>query len=146
MTLFQQVFLGSTTLVICALVHIALVALCIPYLFRLSHRLDHTRQSLRNILLLSAGVGVILLSHTAAIWIWTTLFVVLGAFDDFATSFYFATVSYTTLGYGDLVLGPGIRTFATFAATTGLLTFGISTALLIGLLTRLLPDVFRDKS
>ena len=38
-----------------------------------------------------------------------------------------------------------MRFEATFAAVTGLLTFGISTAVLVGVLGRMLPDDIRRK-
>jgi hypothetical protein len=78
--------------------------------------------------------------------VWTWALVILGISDlpDLVTSFYFATVTYTTLGYGDIVLGPDARIVATFCAVTGLLTFGISTAFLIGVLSNILPRAFKD--
>ena len=53
-------------------------------------------------------------------------------------------MTYTTLGYGDVVLAENARIVATFCATTGLLTFGISTAFLIGVLSRVLPERFGE--
>ncbi len=93
--------------------------------------------------MLSGGIGLILVAHTITIWFWAIGFYGSGAFGDFATSFYFSTVTYTTLGYGDIVLDPAMRIFGSFAAITGLLTFGLSTAFLVGLLVRILPDVFQ---
>ena len=87
---------------------------------------------------------VLVFAHTVQVWIWAVSILVIAALPDLSTSFYFATVTYTTLGYGDIVLGPEARIVATFCAITGLLTFGISTAFLIGVLTRILPDVFKN--
>ncbi|MFQ6548166.1 ion channel [Aestuariibius sp. 2305UL40-4] len=87
------------------------------------------------------GIIVIVIAHTIQIWIWAGSFLLVDAFGDFPTSFYFSTVTYTTLGYGDVVLQPEVRVFATFAAIAGLLTFGISTAFLISLLVRTLPTL-----
>lgn len=53
-------------------------------------------------------------------------------------------MTYTTLGYGDITLDPGVRVFGSFSAITGLLTFGFSTAFLIGLIVRLIPAAFSD--
>lgn len=44
---------------------------------------------------------------------------------------YFALVTSTTLGYGDITLGSRWRLFGAMAAVNGLLTFGLSTAFLI---------------
>lgn len=78
------------------------------------------------------------------LWSWAVSFLEIIDLSDFATSFCFPTVTYTTLEYGNIVLGPAAGIVATFCAITGLLTFGISTAFLIGVLARILPDVFQD--
>lgn len=139
-----QIAFGSTCLLISALVHVAVFAFGIPKIVNLSNRMQSSQTAFRNILLLSAGVGLMVTAHTVTIWFWAFALYWSGDLTDFATSFYFATVTYTTLGYGDIVIGAGMRIFATFAAITGLLTFGLSTAFLVGLLVRILPDVFQE--
>nr|WP_299284848.1 potassium channel family protein [uncultured Tateyamaria sp.] len=84
------------------------------------------------------------LGTTIQIWTWAAVFLLISDLPDLPTSFYFATVTYTTLGYGDIVLDEGARIVATFGAITGLLTFGISTAFIIGVLSRVLPASLGD--
>jgi len=142
--MLTQVFFGSCLLVLCALIHVGIITMCIPLLKALARRFTNWAGPQRVAGLLTLGIGVLLAAHSIEIWLWAAALHLLSAFDQFATSFYFATVTYTTLGYGDLVLGESLRIFASFCAIAGLLTFGISTAFLIGLLTRILPDVFTD--
>lgn len=85
-------------------------------------------------------IGVLLAAHTLQVWIWAISFLLISDLPDLPTSFYFSTVTYTTLGYGDIVLGPSGRIVASFCAITGLLTFGVSTAFLLGVLSKILPD------
>ncbi len=145
MSLFLQLGLGTLLLALCALVHVGTVVLCIPYLARLAIWFGPDRRPrLRIAILLSAGICGIVAAHTVQIWIWAATFLLQGAFETMAMSFYFATVTYTTLGYGDIVLGEDLRIVATFAAVTGLLTFGISTAFLLGLLVRIMPESFGE--
>ena len=63
----------------------------------------------------------------------------MGALSDPGEAICFSPVTYTTLGYGDIVVGSGFRIFAAMEAVTGL-NFGISTALLVGLYGRLTRD------
>lgn len=137
-----QIFLGSAFLLASAVLHISILAYGIPFLERFSEDLKKYSASMRRIMLLCAGVLIILSAHTVTIWLWAATLHRTGDFSDFAESFYFSTVTYTTLGYGDIVLDPSARIFASFAAIAGLLTFGISAAFLVGLLVRLMPDVF----
>jgi hypothetical protein len=53
---------------------------------------------------------------------------------------YFALSTYTTLGYGDVILGREHRTFAAMAAVTGLLNIGLSTAFLVGMFSKMLQN------
>ena len=73
------------------------------------------------------------------VWIWALALLLLGAFQTIELSVYFALASFTTLGYGDITLGEDIRVFGAFSAVTGMLTFGVSTAFLVGLIGRALP-------
>lgn len=139
MSMTAQVLLGSCFLTVCTLVHVGLMALCIPLMTRAHKQFSHSGKVFRSALLLSLALVTVLVAHTVQIWTWAFAFQSVEAFDDIATSFYFATVTYTTLGYGDLTLGEGLQIFATFGAITGLLTFGISTAFLIAIIGRLLP-------
>ncbi|WP_035253138.1 potassium channel family protein [Actibacterium atlanticum] len=141
----QQIVLGTGLLTLCAVIHVAVVAFSVPLFGRLAARLPANRwPRFRIVALLALAVLVLVFAHTVQVWIWAVSILVIAALPDLSTSFYFATVTYTTLGYGDIVLGPEARIVATFCAITGLLTFGISTAFLIGVLTRILPDVFKS--
>lgn len=139
MSMAAQVLLGTSFLILCTLVHVGIVAATVPLVARFAARLKHRGKLIRTTVLLSLTVFGIVLAHAIQIWTWAFVFKFVGLFPDFQTSFYFATVTYTTLGYGDIVLGEGLRIFATFGAITGLLTFGISTAFLIGVIGRILP-------
>ncbi|MGI9570612.1 MAG: potassium channel family protein, partial [Desulfobulbia bacterium] len=63
--------------------------------------------------------------------IWAITFTKLEALPDFLTAFYFSTVTYTTLGYGDIVLDDKWRLLASFEAANGVIMFGWTTALVI---------------
>ena len=139
MSLPIQLFLGTAFLVGCSLIHVSVVIFCIPRLRRVSQLLSKHSQPVRHAAVLSFGLVAIVAAHTIEIWGWALGFHILRAFETFEASFYFSTVTYTTLGYGDLTLNEELRVFGTFASLTGLLAFGISTAFLIGILGRLLP-------
>lgn len=68
--------------------------------------------------------------HTAQIWLYAALYFWAGALPDFETALYFSTVSFTTVGYGDIVLSPRWRIVGAIESANGLLLFGWSTAFL----------------
>ncbi|SHI49451.1 Ion channel [Shimia gijangensis] len=110
-------------------------------LLRLGTALERRRRFVRVVSLVSIGFGLITLAHTVQVWIWAKAFLLMGVIGDLNSALYFAFATYTTVGYGDLVLGPGTRIFGTFAGMSGILSLGVSTAFLVAVLSRLLKPM-----
>lgn len=121
-----------------AVLHVILVARGIESLPRVTKVLNRLSEFWRMPTLVGLIFAMVVFSHTLQVWMWASAFLWRDAFSDWSTSVYFSLVTYTTLGYGDITLGPEHRIFAAFAAVTGLLTFGLSTAFLVGLVTGIL--------
>jgi hypothetical protein len=75
--------------------------------------------------------------HSVEIWLYGAAFWAIGAVSDFETALYFSTVTFTTLGYGDVVLEGNWRLFGAIEAGNGLILFGWSTAFLLSVTSRL---------
>jgi hypothetical protein len=101
------------------------------------HRVAHLARPLRHSLVLVAAVLGIVLLHTLEIWTYAVLYLMLGALTDFESALYFSTVSFTSLGYGDIVLSPDWRILGAIEAANGLILFGWSTAFLLSLMGKL---------
>src|SRR5580698_1734022 len=69
--------------------------------------------------------------HTVEIWLYAVAYLVVGAMPDFETALYFSTTSFTTIGYGDVVLDRQWRLFGAIEGANGLLLFGWSTAFMM---------------
>ncbi len=74
---------------------------------------------------------------TASVWIWASAFVLLDLFETFEPALYFAIVSFTTLGFGDITLPVEWRLLSGICAANGLLLFGLGAAFLVEVFTRL---------
>jgi len=75
--------------------------------------------------------------HSVEIWLYGAAFWAIGAVNDFESALYFSTVTFTTLGYGDIVLDGKWRLFGAIEAGNGLILFGWSTAFLLSVTSRL---------
>ena len=75
-------------------------------------------------------VLVVLFGHAIQVTMWGIALVKLKAIKDFDDAVYFALVTTTTLGYGDITLGREYRIFGATGALSGLITFALSTAFL----------------
>lgn len=76
---------------------------------------------------------------TVEIWLWAACYWLLGLLPDFATALYFSTVTFSTIGYGDIVPAPNWRMLAALEGINGFLLIGWSTAYLIAAGTRVGP-------
>lgn len=74
---------------------------------------------------------------TAEIWLYAVAYLAVGALGDLEAALYFSTTSFTTLGYGDVVLDQRWRLLGAIEGANGLLLFGWSTAFLISVTGRM---------
>ena len=63
-----------------------------------------------------------------------------------ARALYFSTVTFTTLGYGDITLLPRWQLISAFEATNGIVLFGVSTAFIFTVIQRLSQSYTSDPS
>ena len=66
-------------------------------------------------------------------WLWALLYLLnplMTALPDLETAFYFSMVTFTTLGFGDVVLTGQWRALASIQAANGVIIFGWTTALI----------------
>jgi len=131
-----QLFVGSLLILATIIVHAVFMASAVRFL-RL-HR-DWFRKPPQFVRLVAALSGVaiwLLLGMTIAVWIWAFYFLFSGALKDLETSVYFSLVSFTTLGFGDIILDKPHRLLSGLIAANGLILFGLTTAFLIEFLQR----------
>ena len=67
-------------------------------------------------------------------------------FPTWGSSFYFSTASYSTVGYGDLILPVAWRTLGPLESITGVLMCGLSASFLFAVVTRLIESEARSSS
>jgi hypothetical protein len=79
----------------------------------------------------------IVLMHLFEIIVWALFYFSKGAMPALQTAVYFSAVTYTTTGYGDLVLPPEWRLVGAIEALTGILMCGWSTAFFLTVGSRL---------
>ena len=139
-----QMVWGTVMLGICLLLHVGFLIIDIRLLKWLNGKLWASGQLWSTVVLLSAALILIVFSHSVQVWLWAMSFIAFGAFTDPASAVYFALVTYTTLGYVDLVLAENIRLYGAFASVTGVLGFGLSTAFLVAVFAKLLPNHLAD--
>jgi hypothetical protein len=79
----------------------------------------------------------IVLLHLLQISLWALAYWAGGQLPSIESATYFSIVTYTTVGFGDLVLGPPWRMMAGIESLTGIILLGWSTAFVFAVLNEM---------
>ena len=75
--------------------------------------------------------------------VWAGFYRLSGVLLDLETAIYFSITSYTTVGYGDIVLKAPWRLLGPIEAAIGILMFGWSTSVMVAAISRIYGDRLR---
>jgi hypothetical protein len=79
----------------------------------------------------------LILIHLIEISVWGLFYLWKGCMPDAESAFYFAGVTYTTIGYGDLVLQEPWRLLGPIEGLTGILMCGLSAGIFFAVVSRI---------
>ena len=79
----------------------------------------------------------LILIHLLEITVWALFYIWQGCLPDAESAFYFSGVTYTTIGYGDLVLPVRWRALAPAEGLTGILMSGLSAGMFFAVVSRI---------
>lgn len=122
-------------LALTVLIHASGLALVMRRL-PLSEAMGDSRFGPRTWLLIRLAAWAVAI-HCVEIAVWALFYWWQKCLPDFESSLYFAIVTYTTLGYGDLVLSQEWRLLAGVEALTGILMCGWSTGFFFAVVSRI---------
>ncbi|MCL5778684.1 potassium channel family protein [Limibaculum sp. FT325] len=124
--ILHQLAIGAGAIAVSVIIHASfmLAAAAMP-----KRELPPRRGLLRKGLVIIAVVLWFFLSICVQCWVWAMLLLSLGALGSLEAALYFSTVTFTTLGYGDIVLGEDWRLLGAFAAANGTIIIGWTTAM-----------------
>ena len=119
-------------------VHLTGILLLLRFLRHNAHHALGNRGSLlrQGGLMLAVVLGIFLL-HTLEIWMYAFAYLSVCSTADFESALYFSATAFSTLGFGDVVLGPDWRLFGAIEGVTGLILIGWSSAFLLSVTSRL---------
>jgi hypothetical protein len=94
---------------------------------------------------LSLTIIGIFAAHVIEIWVWAIFYFFVEEIQTWESALYFSTTSFTTVGYGDLILSEEWRLLGSIEAINGMILFGWSTALLFVGVRDIYDHLYRDK-
>ncbi|MCB1652333.1 MAG: two pore domain potassium channel family protein [Alphaproteobacteria bacterium] len=87
---------------------------------------------------LTVSVLGVFMAHIVQIWLWALFYFGVSALPTFEECLYFSTSSFTTVGFGDVVLEVNNwRLISSFQSANGFILFGWSTAFIFEIMSRL---------
>ena len=116
--------------------HAAGISLLLRYPMRARSQPPTTPFAIRRTLL--RVVWWLLLLHLAEIALWALFYLWRGYLPNAEAAFYFSGVTYTTVGYGDIVLAKPCRLLAPVEGLVGVLMCGLSTGYFFVVVNRIL--------
>ena len=137
--MLTEISVAALIVAVCLLLHVAGLLLMAEWL--LAHR-EYLEQGARTryaVLLVLLFLGIMFL-HVTETSLWAVFYYSRGLFKDFETSLYFSLTSYTTIGYGDVLLPQRWRLLGAIEGVTGVLFCGISTAFIFAVMSAILQS------
>ncbi|GAB2687773.1 ion channel [Aliiglaciecola aliphaticivorans] len=132
--MLNQLVLGSFIIILTIIVQVIFLGI-------LSSRFDQIRKfETRDYMHIKSPIVIVLsvlwlvLGITINTWIWAFAFLFVGEFTELEEALYFAIASFTTLGFGDVILSQQWRIMGALSAVNGLLVFGLNSAFLVELI------------
>ena len=137
MDVLKQLGVASMMVSLTVLIHLFGLAA----LLALINRYRPSTSKIRNIVgnamaILGAAFGLFAL-HGIEIWAYALLYWGMASFDTFEAALYFSTTTYSTIGYGDLVLPASSRLVGAIEGANGIILLGWSTAFFFAVVDRM---------
>lgn len=131
--MIKNVIVSIILIVLSCFIH----TLATKYILSKHKRWSKSHSSIRRILRVDIVVLVLVLATLIETMIWAGYYYFWEMFETFEKSIYFSLVTFSTLGYGDVVLPESFRLSAAFEATNGIIIFGWTTALFVSSLQKI---------
>jgi voltage-gated potassium channel Kch len=104
------------------------------------------RSGVTRLALISAVVLSMFVATLIETGLWALTYLQIGALPSYAEALYFAMVTFTTLGYGDITLDEQWRLLSSFSAANGIMMFGWTTALIVAVVQRVYANESKPSS
>ena len=131
---------------VCLLIHVTGILLMADWVLRHREYLERTGSRLRSTVLLIVLFCGVMFLHITETCLWAVFYYNWELFKDFESSLYFSLTSYTTIGYGDVLLPERWRLLGAIEGISGVLLSGISTAFIFAVIAAMFQIRLRQQS
>ena len=139
--MLNQLTYGAALIAITVLIH----AVCLDAIIKLWRAIGIEIKARWRVIAFSLVVIGIFAAHIIEIWVWAIFYFFVEEIQTWESALYFSTSSYTTVGYGDLILSEEWRLLGSIEAINGMILFGWSTALIFWGVRHIYDHLYLDE-
>lgn len=134
MSLLSTLILGSLITILNLFVQVVAVSILLRYFTKRLQDGAMSPSTINDSMVLCVVMMVLFVGHIVQFATWALLFMLIGEFQDFTTSFYHSIVNFASLGYGDIVMSEDWRLLGAIEACNGVLMFGLSAGTILAVM------------
>jgi len=128
--MLSNIAIGAILILLTTAVHAGGMSLALRSI-RKDETIAGSRSHLGRVLKVGRAVLIMYLVAIVEVLLWGAAYIVLGIVEGIEKAIYFSAVTFTTQGYGDVVLDGSRRLLSAIEAVNGIIMFGWSTAIVI---------------
>jgi hypothetical protein len=132
--MLKEFFIAFWILAICVVIHTSALVSFGQFLAGYASFLQKRLAGVYAALLLNLIFAIVTVLHLTEAAIWAVFYYMRGLFADFETAFYFSLGTYSTIGYGDVVLPENWRLLGGIEGVSGVLLCGLSAAFIFAVI------------
>jgi len=144
--MLRELMFAFAVVAVCVVIHTTGLVVFTEWLLRNRPKIEQRPGLVSQALLLILMFFFIIILHVVETGIWAVFYLRRELFADLETSLYFSLVSYTTIGYGDVVLPQNWRLLGGIEGLSGVLLCGISAAFFFAYVNGLLQIRMQSKA
>ena len=141
----MQFIISAVLIGLTVVIHALVLDRLMHYLEQRGSQFFHTFRLMWRAAILTIAVLGVFCAHIIQIWVWALLYMAVGAITGLEEALYFSTSTFTTVGFGDIVLDDQWRLVSAFQSANGFILFGWSTAFIFEVMSRLYKDDLFNK-
>lgn len=133
--MLTEISMAALIVAVCLLLHVAGLMMMGEWLLQRREYLARKGTRLRYAVVLILLFSGIMSLHISETILWAAFFYTKALFNNFETSLYFSLTSYSTIGYGDVLLPQRWRLLGAVEGVSGVLLCGISAAFIFAVIS-----------
>jgi voltage-gated potassium channel Kch len=145
--MLAEVSVAFVIVAICVVIHTSVLLVFAKWMLGHLAIIESRRLLTHHAALLILVFFIVIVLHLLETALWASFYYWQSLFPDFETSLYFSLTSYTTIGFGDVVLPQKWRLLGAMEGISGVLLCGLSTAFIfavVNLLFRMRTGLAND--